>query len=149
MTKHQARPQNCVGSIDRPLPTQGMTADIEFARISQRASKVMMEDGRSQPSSSHYGPEPDLRCRLSRDHKQRSARRTLQRPLSCLAPQAPAFSLDGFRGIADMIVGPPGTTSGVARSVLADCLFRTHAHVLVWSIQWLAVGAVLWDELPH
>ena len=28
------------------------------------------------------------------------------------------------------------TTPGVARSVLADCLFRTHAHVLVWSIQY-------------
>jgi hypothetical protein len=33
------------------------------------------------------------------------------------------------------LVGPLGTTSGVACSVLADCLFRTHAHVLVWSIQ--------------
>ena len=60
-------------------------------------------------SNRRFVPEPDLRCRLSRDHKQRSARRTLQRPLSCLAPQAPAFSLDGFRGIADMIVGPPAT----------------------------------------
>ena len=57
-------------------------------------------------------------------------------PLSCLTPQAPAFSLDGFRGIADMIASPPGTTSGVARIVLADCLFRTHVHVLVWSIQY-------------
>ena len=38
-----------------------------------------------------------------------NARRTPQRPLSCLAPRAPAFLLDGFRGIADMIVGPPGT----------------------------------------
>jgi len=37
------------------------------------------------------------------------------------------------RAIADMIVGPRGTTFGVARSVSVDCAFRTHAHVLVWS----------------
>src|SRR6478735_241463 len=36
-------------------------------------------------------------------------------------------------GIGDMIVGPRGTTFGVARSVSVDCAFRTHAHVLVWS----------------
>src|SRR6185436_834040 len=38
-----------------------------------------------------------------------------------------------LRVIADMIVGPLGTTFGVARSVSVDCAFRTHAHVLVWS----------------
>ena len=32
--------------------------------------------------------------------------------------------------------GAPGTTPGVARSVSADCPFRTHAHVLVRSIQY-------------
>ena len=41
-------------------------------------------------------------------------------------------SLDGFRGIADMIVGT-AQPCGVARSVSVDCPFQTHAHVLVWS----------------
>lgn len=65
-----------------------------------------------------------------------------------LTPQPRAFSFNGFCGIAEMIRGPPGATSGVTRSVSADCLFRTHAHVLVWSIQH-RVRAVVWDELPH
>jgi hypothetical protein len=40
-----------------------------------------------------FVPEPDIGCRLS---SQRSARRTLQRPLFCIAPLARA-SLGGFR----------------------------------------------------
>jgi len=74
------------------------------------------------------GPEPGIRCRLS---SQRSANAPTAAVLYCATGPGLARLLP--RGIADMIVGPLGTTFGVARSISVDCAFRTHAHVLVWS----------------
>jgi hypothetical protein len=54
-----------------------------------------------------FGPAPDIRCPFS---SQRSARRTLQRPLLCIAPLARA-SLRLPHGITDMIVCPSAQPS--------------------------------------
>src|SRR5262245_13025890 len=62
-----------------------------------------------QEGKVRFGPEPDLRCRLSRS-------------------TASAGSPTMWAHLAQ--------PSGMALSVLADCLFRTHAHGLVWSIQY-------------
>ena len=52
--KNQAQPQDCVGSIDLShfFSTEGLTADIEFARISQRASKRFPRAAARAPSGS-------------------------------------------------------------------------------------------------
>jgi len=78
-----------------------------------------------------------------------NARRTLQRPLSCLAPQAPAFSLDGFRGIADMIVGLPATQPPEWLVAFWPIAFFERMPSSWCGQSSLAVGAILWDELPH
>jgi hypothetical protein len=119
------RPRRRTIQYSRGVPTKTCThrwqslADVRFSPESNQIADILI---------CPLCAEPDIRCRLS---SQRSANAPTAAVLYCATGPGLARLLP--RGIADMIVGPLGTTFGAARSVSVDCAFRTHAHVLVWS----------------